>query len=83
MSDHHIQSIRRRRAQVQRQIESEQAPVNPEWTRIAHLKRQRLRLKDQLERALADASRSADGPRQTPVAELRRWVRNNHSNPHS
>lgn len=82
MSEQHIQSIRRRRAEIQQLIEAEQSSANPQWARIAHLKKVRLRLKERLERALADASRFIDGPRAAPAAELRRRHRQ-HFDQHS
>jgi uncharacterized protein YdcH (DUF465 family) len=75
MSKRHIQSLIRRREELQTKIDAELASAHPHWPRLARLKKLRLHLKDRLTRLMAETSRVVEGPRLATAAERRRRMR--------
>lgn len=48
MSDHHAKSLIVKLAQLKSEIEREKCALQPNWTRLRQLKKQRLMFKDEL-----------------------------------
>jgi hypothetical protein len=69
MSSEYLRSLEFQRASIERAIEIERSTLQPDWMRLARLKKQRLAVKDRIARLSVRAPRA----RSTPLS-LRRWM---------
>jgi uncharacterized protein YdcH (DUF465 family) len=61
MSMVHVKSLITKLAKLKSEIETEKRALRPDWTRLRHLKKLRLMLKDRLMRLTAASTRSSGG----------------------